>query len=63
MPVILAPGDYAGWLDPANEDADGLLALLKPTLPENWALHPVSRQVNSPRNDGPDLLTPVEAAG
>ena len=61
MPVILAPEDYAAWLDPANQDADGLLDLLKPTPPANWALHPVSRQVNSPRNDGPELLDAVDA--
>jgi len=59
MPVILAREDYGAWLDPANQDADGLLDLLKPTPPEPWALHPVSRQVNSPRNDGPQLLDAV----
>jgi putative SOS response-associated peptidase YedK len=61
MPVILAREDYGAWLDPANQDADGLLDLLKPTPPDQWALHPVSRQVNSPRNDGPELLTAVDA--
>ena len=61
MPVILAREDYAGWLDPGNRDVDGLLGLLKPTPPEPWALHPVSRQVNSPRNDGPELLDAVDA--
>jgi len=59
MPVILAREDYGAWLDPANQDADGLLDLLKPTPPDQWALHPVSRQVNSPRNDGPQLLDAV----
>ena len=61
MPVILAREDYGMWLDPANQDADGLLAMLKPAPPEHWALHPVSRQVNSPRNDGPELLDAVDA--
>lgn len=61
MPVILAPGDYAGWLDSANENKDELLAMLKPASPAHWLMHPVSRQVNSPRNDGPELLEPVGA--
>ena len=34
---------------------------LKPADPVQWTLHPVSRQVNSPRNDGPELLDAVEA--
>ncbi len=63
MPVILGREDHAAWLDPANEDADGLLAMLKPADAAPWTVHPVSRQVNSPRNDRPDLLEPVEAAG
>lgn len=63
MPVILGREDYAAWLDPGNRDADGLLAMLKPDAAAPWTMHPVSRQVNSPRNDGPGLLEPVEAAG
>jgi putative SOS response-associated peptidase YedK len=61
MPVILDPQDYAVWLDPDQKDSDRLLALLKPADPARWTLHPVSRQVNSPRNDGPELLEPVAA--
>ena len=63
MPVILWRENYAAWLDPGNKDADGLLAMLKPADAAPWTMHPVSRQVNSPRNDSPDLLEPVEAAG
>ena len=61
MPVILAHGDYAGWLDTKNENKDELLAMLKPASPVHWSMHPVSRQVNSPRNDGPELLEAVDA--
>jgi putative SOS response-associated peptidase YedK len=60
MPVILGREDHAAWLDPDNRDANGLLAMLNPTDPERWTMHPVSRQVNSPRNDCPDLVEPVE---
>ena len=30
MPVIVAPGDYARWLNPAAEGVEGLLELLRP---------------------------------
>ena len=60
MPVILSPKDYADWLDPDNTNTDGLLAMLKPTDPDSLAMHAVSRQVNSPRNDGPELLKTLE---
>ena len=63
MPVILGREDYAAWLDPANTDAEGPLAMLKPADPATWTLYPVSRQVNSLRNDSPELLEPVDAAG
>jgi putative SOS response-associated peptidase YedK len=58
MPVILDPADYAAWLDPANANTDALLQLLQPADPDHWTLHPVSRRVNSPKNEGPDLLLP-----
>jgi putative SOS response-associated peptidase YedK len=56
MPVILGREDYAGWLDPDNKDFEWLQAILKPANPERWTMHPVSRQVNSPRHDVPELL-------
>jgi len=40
----------------------GLLKLLRPTDPEPWTLRQVSRRVNSPKNDTPDLLEPVATA-
>jgi putative SOS response-associated peptidase YedK len=63
MPVILGRENHAAWLDPDNKDTDGLLAMLRPANPKRWTTHPVSRQVNSPRNDGPDLLEPGDVAG
>jgi len=61
MPVILARKDYAAWLDPNNADTDGLLAMLRPADPNPWTLRRVSRKVNSPKNDSPDLIEPVAA--
>ena len=62
MPVIIAGEDCAGCLDPDNKDTDALLQMLAPTNPEPWTMHEVSRQVNSPRNEGPELLEIAEQA-
>lgn len=62
MPVILAPEDYGPWLDPKTTDANRLRSLLRPAEPTAWELHQVSRKVNSPRNEGPDLLEAPIAA-
>ena len=51
MPVILAPEDWAVWLE-----ADDPLALLRPAPDDLLRFWPVSKAVNSPRNNGPELL-------
>ena len=38
MPVVLAREDYAAWLDPGNQDAAGLLSMLRPGEPPAWEL-------------------------
>jgi putative SOS response-associated peptidase YedK len=63
MPVILEPGDFDAWLDPANQETGELKALLRPCPAERMAAHPVSTRVNTPKNDEPGLLEPVESAG
>ena len=62
MPVILEPGDHDAWLDPGNQETDKLKALLRPCRAEIMAAHPVSTRVNTPRNDEPALLEPLESA-
>jgi putative SOS response-associated peptidase YedK len=59
MPVILHPADYDRWLDPGLQDALALQPLLKPYPPEELGIHAVSKKVNSPRNNSPDLIEPV----
>jgi putative SOS response-associated peptidase YedK len=59
MPVILAPEDYAAWLDPENKDTEALRKMLRPAEPTPWMHREVSRNVNSPRNDSPDLIEPA----
>lgn len=56
MPVILRPEHEPAWIDPARDDVAGLQSLLEPVPPEALRAHPVSLLVNSPRNDGPQLI-------
>jgi putative SOS response-associated peptidase YedK len=59
MPAILPPEAYDAWLS-AGTAAERLAALLKPFPPDAMVVQPVSSRVNNPRNDGPELLEPVE---
>jgi putative SOS response-associated peptidase YedK len=61
MPAIIPPEAYAAWLDPANEDVAALAALLTAEPGVELLAHPVSRRVNSPRNEGAELIEPVTA--
>ncbi len=60
-PAIIAPGDYARWLETDERDAAGLADLLVSPPKGAWRAFPVSRAVNSPRNDGPELIAPLAA--
>ncbi len=59
MPVILAPADYAEWIDPAVRNADSLNHLVKPFSAELMEAYPVSTLVNSPANDRAECVLPV----
>ncbi len=61
MPVILGEEAYDGWLDPKTDDTAELSALLKPFPSEALALFEVSPVVNSPRNDSPECVVPLNA--
>jgi putative SOS response-associated peptidase YedK len=61
MPVILAPEDYAPWLDPETRSGEEVEHLLRPYPPEKMWMHAVSRRVSSPANDDPSVLEPVGA--
>lgn len=56
MPVILAPGDFERWLDPALADPEMLLPLLAPAAGDRLTFHPVSTRVNQIRFDDPACL-------
>jgi putative SOS response-associated peptidase YedK len=56
MPVILKPEDYQRWLDPNERDPAGLNDLLQPFSADQMDARPVSRTVNSPKNDSPACI-------
>jgi putative SOS response-associated peptidase YedK len=62
MPVILERDAEAEWLDPDLEDGRTALSYLRPVPPERFEFYPVSSLVSSARNEGPELIEPVEAA-
>jgi putative SOS response-associated peptidase YedK len=53
MPVIVAPEDYAAWLD---NDSPDLMRYVRPFAAERMLARPVSLRVNQPENDDPALL-------
>lgn len=65
MPVVVPAGRYDQWLDPdfgsGAGETDALLELLDPGRDLELATYPVSTAVNSVRNNGPELVEPVEA--
>ena len=60
MPVILPREAYELWLDPAERTPDQLNDLLKPYPAELMTAYPVSKLVNSPQNDSPELIEPIQ---
>ncbi len=56
MPAILRREDQEAWLMGTLDDARAALA---PYPAEQMVAYPVSTRVNSPRNDGPDLIAPL----
>lgn len=63
MPVILSPGDYDQWLDHQNQTASSLQPLMKAYPSDEFELYPVSKIVNSPRNNGPECLEKAKSQG
>jgi putative SOS response-associated peptidase YedK len=66
MPVMLPPDEWAGWLDPENDDTEALGKLLVPAPDRLITFHPVSTTVNNPRTKGAELIEeapPLETEG
>lgn len=60
MPVILEPEQFDSWLSATYDDRERLKLLLCPYQRDELVRHPVSRAVNSPKNDSVDLIEAVE---
>lgn len=58
MPLLLAPADYARWLDPTLDDPAALAPLLTGSGAEQLEAHPVDRRVNDVREDDAGLVEP-----
>ena len=56
MPVIVAPENYAEWLDPEVTDVTGLHTLIAPYPVRFMEAYPVSRKVNNEMNEGVQLI-------
>lgn len=63
MPVLLPADAWDRWLDPAFPEPTELLGLLVPAPDDVLAMVPVSRAVNNVRNQGPQLVVPIELPG
>jgi putative SOS response-associated peptidase YedK len=59
MPVVLPDEMHAGWLDPALKDATAFAR--EHAIAREIAHYPVSKRVNSARNEGPELIEPLAA--
>jgi len=60
MPVIIKPEDYATWLDTNLTDVIKIQAMALPYPDRFMESYPVSRKVNSPKNDSPDMMDEVQ---
>ncbi|MDP8223559.1 MAG: SOS response-associated peptidase [Candidatus Lernaella stagnicola] len=63
MPVVLRPADFGLWLDPLAQKAELVQHLLRQFPDDEMIAEPIGAGVNSPRNDGPEVLKPMEIQG
>lgn len=63
MPVILGRESISRWLDAAPRSPDNLKDLIRPFPGGLMESLPVSTLVNSPGNDTPDCIRPIQPAG
>jgi putative SOS response-associated peptidase YedK len=60
MPVVVPDDAIPDWLDREETEAEPLEALLRVAVDTPIDMAPVSKAVNSPKNNSPELLEPVE---
>lgn len=62
MPLILSDDLINGWLDPSATNPDEVSAMLARSEPHQLVAHAVGSAVNNARNDGPELVRPLDNA-
>ncbi len=62
MPVLVRPEHYDDWLNTGEFDSKPALAMLEPVQEDFFEAFPVDTSVNSARNEGPDLIKPIQLA-
>ena len=61
MPTFLPEERYSDWLNPEINDVVEIRKLMDVADPvADLVAHPVAKLVNSTRNNGPDLIAPIE---
>ena len=60
MPVILKPAVYANWLNPENQNINDLKSILDKECLTELVSYPVSKQVNSIRNNDASFIDPIK---
>ena len=60
MPVILKPKVFDTWLDPDNRDINSLLEIIQRQIYTELISIPVSKQVNSVKNNSPENIQAIE---
>ena len=56
LPLVLERSDWGFWL---GEEGHGASVLMKPTADETLKAYRVSKNINSNRSSGPDLMSPI----
>ncbi len=59
MPVIVERADYDRWLEPSPLPPPVLHDILGTPSSDGFEAYPVSRLVNSPKNDSPECIVPA----
>jgi len=59
MPVIIAPEHFDVWLDCRSGSVENILTLLHAPPEDLLQIVEVSRKLNNPRNEGPEVQEPV----
>lgn len=62
MPVIIKPEDYTAWLDSKLTDILKIQAMAQPYPERLMEAYPISRNVNNPLHDSPDVILPIREA-